>query len=402
MSRSVVITDWSAGANNIAPADRLPERSVRKAVNVDPTPGGTMVLRAGYEQVYAGLNVRGVLALRDKLLVADGESLVEYDVTRNSHRVIRQIAGAGVFAGDTHAGVLYFCTENECLQYDGQDVTTWGVPDVLVQPNVYSSSGGSLQPGYYNVAVTHTDAMGREGGTDRPVVVYVEESGAINIDMPTPADGCVLNLYVGSVNGGSLYLQGVYESAQTVTIGLVRDDTQRAGTILMRAPQPGSIVTSHNGVVFIANGKLLVGTAPMRPHMVDRTRLFFQFPANVNAVMSAGGLFVSADKSYVLTNVESTTPSQDTVLEFPAIQGTSVILPDGRGAWMTQYGQAITNGQTLELVNRPTFTVGERERGAAGVVENNGNQMIVTSTKGGNGPGGLAAADYFFGEVLNP
>jgi hypothetical protein len=361
-----------------------------------------MVLRSGYERVYEGSNVRGVLALRDKLLVADGESLVEFDTQTNRSRVIRQIAGAGVFAGDIHAGVLYFCTENECLQYDGQDVIMWGVPDVLAQPNVYSGSGGALQHGYYNVAVTHTDDMGREGGTDRPVVVYVEAAGSISVDLPTPAAGCVLNLYVGSVNGGSLYLQGVYESAQTVTVGAVRDDTQRAGTVLMRAPQPGSIVTSHNGVVFISNGKVLAGTAPMRPHLVDRTRLFFQFPADVNAVMSAGGLFVSADKSYVLTNVETTTPSQDTVLEFPAIQGTSVILPDGRGAWMTQYGQAVTNGQTLELVNRPTFTVGDRERGAAGVVENNGNQMIITSTKGGNGPGGLAAADYFFGEVLNP
>ena len=69
---------------------------------------------------------------------------------------------------------------------------------------------------------------------------------------------------------------------------------------------------------------------------------------------------------------------------------------------MTKYGQAITNGDNLDLVNRQDYTVGDRDNGAAGVVESNGNQMIVTSTRGGEGPGGLAATDYFFGEILNP
>lgn len=402
MSRSELKNNWSRGANNINPADRLPENTVRSAVNVDPTPGGTLVLRTGYEQVYAGTEVRGVLALNDKLLIADGTDLVEFDTQTSSSRVIRQIAGAGTFVGAEHAGVLYFCTLNECLEYDGLRVRQWGVPDVGNQPVITPGAGGALLVGYYNVAVTFSDADGREGGTDRPLVVYVPAAGKLSIDVPQPPAGGVANVYVGSVQGGTLYWQGSYDAAQTVDVAGVRDDTKRLATVLMRAPTPGDHVVSHNGTVLIAQGRVLVGTAPMRPHLVDRTQLYFQFPAAINNVMSAGAVFVSADKCYALTNVETDAPSQETVLEFPAIRGTSVILPDGRGAWMTRYGQAITNGNQLDLVNRPSYTVGDRDQGAAGVVENNGNQMIVTAARGGEGPGGLAASDYFFGEILNP
>jgi hypothetical protein len=400
---SKVYTDnWARGSNNIAPSDRLPENTVRSAVNVDPTPGGKFLLRAGFEAVYQGTAPRAILGMGDKLLIADGTDLVEFDTTTFSSKVLRTIAGAGQMVGDEHAGVLYLCTANECLEYNGSTVRQWGVPDVLVQPSIVSTTGGSLLEGHYNVAATYTDTDGREGGTDRPLVVFAQAGGALVINVPQPPAGGKTNIYAGSVNGGTLYWQGEYAAATTVTVGGVRDDTQRLDTVLLRAPTPGSIVTSHNGVLLLAQGKTLVSTAPMRPHLVDRVRGFFQFPAEINNVMSAGGVFVSADKSYLLTNVETDAPQQRIVLEFPAIRGTAVRLPDGRSAWMTKYGQAITNGDNLDLVNRQDYTVGDRDNGAAGVVESNGNQMIVTSTRGGEGPGGLAATDYFFGEILNP
>lgn len=399
MSRSVPKGDWSKGANNISPADRLPDGFARSIVNADPTPGGKLVMRAGYERLYSGTNVRGVLALGSKLLLADGTDLVEFDTITNSAKVVRTIAGTGRFTGDDLGGKLYFCTENECLMYDGE-VKPWGVPDVRIQPTTTVTTGG-LIAGLYNVAATYTDPWGREGGTDNPVLLNVPANGGLSVQLPTPPAGHKINLYAGWAQTQTLYLQGTYEAAATVNLTLIRDDLQRLGTHLLREPQPGQLVISHNGVLLIANGGTVWSTAPMRPHLVDRQRRFFQFPADVGAMMSAGAVFVSADKSYALTNVETDTPSQRVVLEFPAIPGTAVILPDGRGAWMTEYGQAITNGESLELVNRTDYTVGQRESGVAGVVENNGNQMVVTATRGGKGPNGLAASDYFFGEILN-
>lgn len=394
--------DWSRGANNVASKDRLPEGAVRHAVNLDPLPGGRLALRAGYERVYAGTDVRGVLALGNKLLVADGTSLVEVNVDTGAQRVVRAIAGAGSFAGCVLNDVLYFSTANECLQYDGSEVIPWGVPDVLYQPPVTSGAGGGLVEGYYQVAVTYTDAWGREGGTDRPVVIFAQTNDALSIAVDAIPTGCRANVYVGSLNGSTLYLQNTVSSVGTVVVGQVRDDTARCDTVLTRAPRPGTQVVSHNATLAVASNNTVEITKPMQPHLVDRVRGFLQFSADVGAMVSAGALFISADKCYALTNVEGDGISQSTVLEFPAVPGTAVQLPDGRGAWMTRYGQAITNGSGVDLVNRETFAPIETSEGTAGVLDNNGNQLVVTTLRGVNRANPLAASDFFVGEIVNP
>lgn len=395
-------SNWSRGANNIASKDRLPEAFVRHAVNLDPLPGGRLALRAGYEQVYAGGAVRGVLALGNNLLIADGTDLVELNTESGVSRVLRTIAGAGAFSGDVLNDVLYFSTENECLQYDGLEVTPWGVPDVLYQPTVTASSAGGLVEGYYQVAVTHTDAWGREGGTDKPIVIFAATGAALTVTIASLPTDCVANIYVSSVNGNTLYLQNTVSVTGAVLVGQVRDDTARCTTVLTRAPSPGVMVAAHNATLAIAKNNVVEQTKPMQPHLVDRVRGFLQFGADVGALLSAGALFVSADKCYALTNVEGDGISQKTVLEFPAVPGTAVQLPDGRGAFMTRYGQAMTNGDSVQLVNRETFAPVDTSRGAAGVLENNGNQLVVTTLQGKNRPNPLAASDFFVGEIINP
>ena len=402
MTQFKAASDWSAGANNLASKDRLPKNAVRRAVNVDPVPGGTMAMRVGYEQVYVGTNVRGVLALGDKLLIADGTSLVEYDTLTDSSRVLRTIAGAGVFAGDVLNERLYFCTENEALEYDGATVRLWGVPDVLNQPGVSAGTGGALHEGGYQVALTYTDAYGREGGTDKPAVILVAEGATLIVSVPAPPTGCSANMYVSAQNGSTLYWQGAYEAAEVVTLSSVRDDTAECGTILLRQPQPGQFVAAHNGVLAVAVGSYVTITAPMRAHLMNRISGFFQYASTVGGLVSSEALFVSADKCYAITGVETATPEQATVLEFPAVPGTMLLLPDGRGTWMTRYGQAVTNGAKVDLMHRDVFAPLPAQSGAAGVVDYNGNQLVVTALRGVSDSNPLAAADFFIAEVTNP
>ncbi len=398
-----VVKDWAKGANNLAQKDRLPEGFVRNAVNLDPTIGGTLASRVGYERVYAGADVRGVLALGAKLLAADGASLVEIDTVTGSSRVLRTIAGAGPFCGDVLNERLYFCTANECLVYDGQSVSKWGTTDVTGQPAVVVSTGGGLIEGYYRVAMTYTNADGLEGGTDKPLVIKAAAGDKLSVIVPAPPAGYTANVYVGSVHGDAVYWQMSTTSATTYICERVRDDTHRCTTVLLRAPQPGEKVVAHNGCLAVSVGNTIQLTRPMQPHLVDRVRGMIQYPAPVTDMVSAGGaLFVSADKCYALTNVETDGISQRTVLEYPAVAGTAVLLPDGRGAWMTRYGQAITDGADVKLVNREFFAVPEAEAGASGVVDNNGNQLIVTSMRGKSRANPLVASDFYIGEIINP
>lgn len=393
---------WSRGANNMAPKNALPEGFVRHAVNVDPLAGGILAARAGYEKIYDGDAVRGVLALGDKLLIADGIDLVEVNTQTGSVRTVRSIAATGSFVGDVLNSTLYFCTENECLEYDGQTVKNWGVPDVFYQPSVAVGTGG-LAAGSYQLAVTYTDQWGREGGTDKPLIIPCAAGTSITVTIPTLPSGCTANVYVSALDGSTLYLQATRSTAGAVVVSTVRDDTATCETILYRAPQPARHVKAHNGVLLMATSNRVEYTLPMQAHLVDRRKNFFQYPEEIGDVMSDDvTVFVSADKCYALQDVETSSVKQTTVLEFPAIPGTSVKLPDGRVAWMTRYGQAISNGASLELVNRNSFAPSVAESGVAGVVDNNGNQLIVTTTLGKQTGNQVAASDFYLGEILNP
>lgn len=403
MSDSNLTSDWSKGANNIAGVDRLPEGFARDILNADPTPGGKLEMRIGQAKAYTGVDVRGVLPLGPKLLIADGSNLVEFNTDTNSSRVVQTIAGAGAFVGEELDGELYFCTENECLRYDGTTVRNWGVPDVNYQPVVTATTGGGLLAGYYQVAMTYTDQWGLEGGTDKPLVIQVPESGKINVTVPTIPAGCIANVYISSVNGSTCYHQQSSTVSTILSFALVRDDTAQCTTVLKRAPAPGHYMTAHNGVLVVAQGRVVQMTMPMQRHLCDRVTGFFQYGVDVGMVLSVMEvLYISADRIYEMSDVELAGVSQRPVLEYPAVAGTGILLPDGKGAWMSKYGLILTDGQNIQAINRQTFAPAEATYGASGVVDNNGNQLVVTTLKGKNKPNALAASDYYIAEVYNP
>ena len=407
MSGEGKLRDWSKGANNLAPKNAVPAGFVRHAVNVDASPTGLLTMSAGSEQIYAGTDVRGVLALKNKLLAADGASLILIDAATGASSAIRTIAASGPFVGAVMNDRLYFCTQTECLEFDGQSVRPWGVPDVTNQPSVVDGAG-AMAAGAYQIALTYTDQWGREGGTDKPTVHQCAAGTGLVVHVTHIPAGCTANVYVSPVNGSELYLQANINTAQSVAISTVRDDTLSCASVLLRAPRPASRMAVHAGILLLAVNNVLEVTRPMQTHLLDRVRGFFQYPTLIGEVMSDGvTAFVSADKCYALTDLETSSVQQDVVLEFPAIAGTAVTLVDGRVGWMTRYGQALgksaINARTiLELVNKDAYVPSRATEGAAALLDCNGNQMIVTTTRGKHTGNPLAASDFYIGEILNP
>lgn len=409
MADSHVRSNWAGGIDNLAPDDRVPDGYLRDALNVDPTPGGALQLRTGYERAFNGTAIRGMLSLGRKLLVADGPNLIELDTRRGTTRTLRTIAAAGVFIGAVLNRRLFLQTATEQLVYDGETVREWGVPDVLVQPMPQVAAGGALLPGQYKLAVTFTDDSGLEGGTDAPLSFAVAAGEQVTVTLPAPPAGGWVNLYLSAPNGQSLYLQDSRTTAATVTVAAMRDDTRLLTTAYLRRPPLGHVMCEHAGQLAIAVGNVVWVTAPFKSHLVDMRQGYYQYAATVNALLSDGDLFVSVtgDQCYALNDTHGDEPGQRTVLDVPAVTGTAVQLPDGRGAWMTEYGQAVTakdNRGTsyMELVNRAHFAPPSANQGAAGVVKHGGNELIVTATRGPQSVNGLAAVDIFTGEVRRP
>lgn len=394
---------WVAGINNKADWRKVPPDALRNASNIDVRSDGSLALRAGFEQAYAGTAVRGVLALGEELLIADGSDLVRFDSRTNTHLTLASIAGAGRLLGAELNGELFFCTENQTLRYRRGVLRRWGVPTVTAQPMPTVMSGGGLQPGLYQLAMTWVDAAGDEGGTVLPIRINVAAGQAVLVELPALA-GMTPRLYVSAPNGSTLYLQA--EHAGEHVISVVRDDQQRLETVLLREPSPANHIAAHNSVLALASGPVLWLTMPMRAHLLERARRFFQYPEDIGLVLStkSGELVVSADKTYLLTDIESDTPGQAELFPYPAIPGTGVELDDGRVAWMTRYGLV---GETKEggisLLSHPGFV--PEEIGAAGateLLERDGDQLVLTTLQRAPGKNPIAVSDHYEGEIVFP
>ena len=116
------------------------------------------------------------------------------------------------------------------------------------------------------------------------------------------------------------------------------------------------------------------------------------------------GLFVATTgKTYFITGIGTDDVQQREVLNCGAAPGSAVKLPDGRVAWFTQYGQAIGSADgSVSLPNRPNYAPDIGSIGAAGVLEHNGNQMVVTNMRGELQGNRLQARDFASLEVIDP
>lgn len=392
-------TAWPGGIDNRSNWRKLKAGFVRDAVNVDVNTDGSMHLRAGFERVFAGTGIRGAIAVGDQVLVAAGADLVLYDEPTDTTTVLATIDGGGRFSGTVFNQEAFFCTETQMYRYAAGALRQWGVRTVTSQP-VPTLVAGGLQPGTYQLAMTWTDAAGDEGGTTGAIQIDVPAGSALQVDLPAAA-GLTPNLYVSEVNGSTLYKQG--SGAGTHAVRSI-DSGARLETMWHQQPTPGSQIADHNGVIAIADGRTLWLTTPLRPHLVDRARGFFQYPADIGFVISAsGGLYVSADKVYFISGVETGQPEQSTASEYPGVPGSACKLPDDGACWMTQYGVATsdTNGQ-VRLLSAENFVPELALAGSSGILESNGNQLVVTTMQGNRGANPLAASDYYEAEIVTP
>lgn len=392
-------SSWSGGIHNRANFRKVPDGFVRDMVNLDPLVGGVLGLRSGYDQRYSAGSARGALSIKSKILFADGPSLVCFDTQSDDAHVIAQVAAAGRFSGTAHNQELFFCTATESLRFDGSTLRAWGVPTILDQPVPQIVSGG-LRAGKYQAAVTLLNQQGEEGATTNPIQVTISDGQGLLFSPPQLTTGYRYRLYVSPFGAETLYEQ--YEGSASFAVTTLRDDTARLETMNLRSPPGGDHIASLGSSILIADGGTLWHTLAMSPHLVDMSKSFFQYPAPIDVMLKVdGGVFVCADKTYFLQSPDSTDVAQSVKLEFGAIPGTGSILPDGRATWMTQYGLAIgAFDGSVALLSQNNFVPEIAQHGASGLIDHNGNQMLVTTMSGQKGPNPLGASDFYEAEIV--
>jgi hypothetical protein len=389
--------NWSQGVNNLTPRDNLPAGFVAKSLNLDPLPSGALRLRPNRTRVATLVNARGVLRYGDRLIIADGADLKQYDPQDNALRVLDgAIAPSGFFAGAELNGELFFCTPLGRHRLRGETLLPWGMDPVVCQ---ITTGPGELEAGVYRVGVTGVSADGVESGCV-PTVVHLPAGSGLVVTPTLPAGAVLARVYLSVANGETLFLQDERIGVSVLTY--VRNNTAVLGTANRATPPLGDQIVRHHSRLLIANGNLLYFTEPFAPHLYNRLGGFIAYAKPISAVVSVGELvyLVAGDQTYRITDLG--TPQQRSVPIQPAtraVKGSALVRPDGVGVWMTPYGQALAKPDgTVEMPNRTSYAPALAEYASAGVVQYRGNEVVVTAMRGKASASTLGMSDYIDGE----
>lgn len=386
----IIRRDIFTGSNNIAKPERLPEGAVVDAVNVDFTVGGKMELRTGFERVLEAENVRAVFAMGEDLALVAGDKLLHY-----ADGVTSELTSLspGPVAAVYHNSELLLNTLNQSLRIANGRALSWAIPSPAFDLQVV---GGSLPAGVYQVAVTALDG-GIESGCIKKVVT-LGEGQALRVSV---ADDRECRLYCSVANGSTLYHQGI--AYDTNLIGSVLDSSVRCETSGLEPLPFCSMLVSRHGMVIGADGRYLYHTRPLQPHLHNPETDWVAYPEPITVIAAVeGGVFVCADKTYFLSGIGGDEFNQRTLAEYGAVADTLAQLPDGSVAWFCKYGQVIGRPDgSIDLINRGSYAPDIAQQGAAGFLEHNGNQMVVTTMSGEAQGSRLRAGDFWSLEVID-
>jgi hypothetical protein len=381
--------DWSKGANNVSRPDRLPANFVRQLVNLDPSPGGRLQMRAQFSQVAPAADMRLAVGATGKVVYVDGGTVGCYLLATDATQQIGSIAATGPIAGVEHNGQVYISTQTDSIRVDGETVKAWAIHAPQFSVEVIA---GSLPAGIYKFAVTATGDDGEESGAD-PLIVRLDGTQAVRL---TSTDARPLRTYATVNDGATLFSQGPLIGG-SMAITLVDDSRERLTTSGLVGMPHCSMMVSYRSIIVGVSGDYLVFSVPMLPHLMDSVAGFVRY-AKSPALIAAtdGGIYVVADdKTYFVTDLDSDKPSSRMVLDLGATSGTAVTLPDGRAAWFTRYGQAIGDqAGNITLPNRDTYAPDLAANGASGLLEHNGCSMVVTTMRGPASPNNIATGDF--------
>lgn len=386
---SLARRDQFTGSNNIAKPERLPEGAVVDAVNMDFTVGGKAELRTGFSKVRDCSNARAIFDMGSNgLALVDGEDLIRVDQD-GSETFIAKLS-AGHVAATLHNNLLYLNTAIESIVV-GETVEQWSV-----EPPAFdvALTSGSMAPGLYKVAVTKL-ANGKESGCV-PAVISVGQGQSIVVS----SAGSGNRLYCSVANGQTLYYQGTASHSNHIANPV--DNTERLETDMLQPFPFCEILDSHKGLIVGARGRFLFYSMPLQPHLFNPEVNYVQFPCDIELIASvADGVYVCADKTYFISSIGSDNISQRVVLDFGAVKGTAVKLPNKTVAWFSKYGQVMAGPEGItELINKASYSPETASDGAAGFLEHNGNQMITTSMRGEQKGSRLQSNDHWDLEVI--
>jgi len=419
------IGPWPLGVVNAIKEDAIPRAEdgrplgLREADNVDIDAAGIPTRRRGQARFHAGTLAHSLWTDDEfpvGLFVDDGE-LQAIDASG-------AVSGLGVVVGNaplSYAKIgerVFYSNRTACGVIDlALQRHDWGPETPAGQPTPAAVDGYSLAAGQYQVAVTFIDALGRESGSTLAAVAQVQAGQGISLsNIPQPLTALAIGVFVSDANDQVLRLHSVLP-AGTTTLVIGQPAAGRAlETQFLTAMPPGQIVGLLNGRQFVADGRTLRWSPPLRYGLTDPVRYVLRFADEIDlfAPVSEGassGVYVAAGKrTYFFAGADPAGWSLNIKKSTGAIPGSYCRIPgnvlggedtERVPVWIAADGQVCIGGPSgaIATPKQGLAVLNGADRAATLFREENGLQQFVAAMRGAR-PQSMAVRDKAIAHVI--
>lgn len=407
-------TDSFTGIDNTSAEDRLAPGALREARNVDLDGDGKLRRRRGRTLRLALLHPHSLFGDAEFpfLLLRQGADLCALDEDLTLERPV--LGGLGdepasycVLNGE----VLWTVRGRRSGRLDSllNDLPL-GLPGPPGVPALAALPTGEFTAGGYRVALSYLDADGEESGTCDPAPIALAAGQGLQVTLPTPPPGIAwVRVYLSEPDGTTLYAAAQLPAGTSMAVlSATSPRGNEALTLGLEPLPPGQLIRELNGVLYVAQDRVLWHGKPMRPRLHDPATDFIPFAADIDIVQPVGdgteaGLFVCAGKrTYYLNGAFGKDFRIRTVRTKGGVPGTGLMVrgdllgradPAPVAYWMGADGRACLGlpGGSVQVL-APTAAMTQFAAGTSLLREVDGVRQFVTA--GENGPiGAFAASD---------
>lgn len=416
---------WPLGVVNAIAEDAMPRDEngrplgLRAADNVDLDPVGTPSRRRGAEQFYAGTLAHS-LWTDDRLpfgLFVDNGSLHAIDAS-GAVTDLAVPVGHLPLSFELIGERVFYCNRATSGMIDmALQRHEWGPETPGGQPTLAAADGYALPAGQYQVAVTFLDALGRESGTAQAATIDLAAGQGIALsDIPQPVAAVAVAVFLTDANDQVLRLHSVLPTGTTTAVLGQRAKGRALETQFLRPMPPGQIVGLLNGRHFVADGRNLRWSPPLRYGLTDPVRNVLRFADDIDLFApvgegASGGVFVAAGaRTHFLAGADPAGWSLNIRRPAGAIPGSYARIPanvfgsentERVPVWVATDGHVCIGGPggSITLPKQGLAVLDGADRAAALFREEAGLQQYVVAMRGPR-PQSLMVRDQAIAHVI--
>lgn len=420
----VSVGPWPAGINNIAKEGALPRDqngrpiALREAENVDLDPSGWPARRAGRNQFFSGTlthSLWGHPNLPFGLFVDAGvlHALLPGQAVQSLGHQVSDLPLSYELINDR----VYFTNAAVCgmVTLDLQ-VWAWAPEQPAGQPDLAPVAGFGLGAGQYQVAITFTDALGRESGCTLAAVIEIQDDQGIalsNIPQPTdPATQWVM-VYCTGPNDQVMRLSAAIAPGTTSALIAQQANGRGLTTQFLEPLPPGQVVRQVNGRQYVLRGRELLWSEPLRFGMYNPVRNRVRFAKHCDLMEPAGreGIFVATGERTVwLAGRDPATFEQRIARSTGAVPGSGMSVPGNAlgletaeevPVWLARSGHFCvgTSAGTVIVLKDGQAAIDDADRAAVLFRQGDGIQQIIAALRAPRAQG-LAIRDRPVAHVI--